>query len=236
LVYHYCTDKLVTYLPERLRGTSTEQLKCYNYSVHALQCFPLMQVCRQIRTEFSPIYATNAEIHVGHLDLLQFVVEKSHTAHNKSGNIIGDIFVDSIEDTHRKCRFLNHFPVDILTLLEYCKAKPGLVIQPGENDCGCDDCTWDWSGIGDYMTVLFSINTNPKLQAWLADAVTSVWLRLPAGLTFDVKGDIFQHWMRAWPEYLDGTADGTDFFEWVSETGLHFPRFRAAGNIWFHQV
>jgi hypothetical protein len=82
-IYHYCIDEIVTYLPRRLDRVPIDQLRCYNYSMPAPQCFHLTQISRQIRSEVSPIYATKTDIHVGYLGLLQSIAKEPYLARDK---------------------------------------------------------------------------------------------------------------------------------------------------------
>jgi hypothetical protein len=124
----------ITYFPRRLQnGYTDDELKSYleegDQDTRAPDSFGLTQACRQIRAEYSPIYAAEATIRIFHLDLPEFMNSHfPHMARDEEANVVGNLILECkpIAVNTKEKDNLREVDVDILSLLEYCKSRPGL--------------------------------------------------------------------------------------------------------------
>jgi hypothetical protein len=94
-------EGLITYFPRRLqKGYTDDELRIYleegPQDKRAPDYFGLTQVCRQVRAEYSPMYAARTKIHVFHIDLTEFLNNKfPYMACDADANVIGNLLLNS---------------------------------------------------------------------------------------------------------------------------------------------
>ena len=229
-IYFYAEDKnAITYFPRRLQQGCypEERLENYGITKQISQYLALTQTSRQIRAEYTPIYALDAVVQVCHLDIPEFIaLDFPHMAHDADGKPVGHLVVD--------CRSVDVMSplsdavepvVDILPLINACAASPGLIVERGTHACRCQTCKLDWSGQMDSLHALFGVASRPALRAWLQEAVVAVKFGYSCLLVIEVKAAHATFWMEDMvgngPYGNDLKEEDEEAFQlWLEDTGL----------------
>jgi hypothetical protein len=235
-IYHFAQEQEPVVYALHPRNGPTNYDSLYPMEERIPEYFNLSQVCHQIRTEYSPIYAAETEVHVCHVDLDDFMKNGfPYLTRDKDMNVVGNLFLDCA-GLGRPWRHIasKSFPrINILPFLQYCKSSPGLRVRCGLHACDCDPCQKDWLGIKGCAEALLGIHNNSRLQAWLDTAVGAIWLRFEAELTFAIKKGELQDWMRfGGGQYIDEPKD-LEYLAWTMETGLKVLKRNNEGQVKF---
>jgi hypothetical protein len=185
------------------------------------QFFALAQTCRQIRAEYSPIYAAQTELHVCHIDIAEFMASNfPHMACDGDGKVIGSLVVD--------CRGLDDgiskgtHKTDLLPLLKHCAATPGLTVRAGLNHCDTTGVHEWWSAITGSLNTLFEVAQKPQLADWLEEAVDAVNLSYcDSRFEIVVKKGHVEKWMGAIGNDSGSfDEDSPEVPSWVAGSGI----------------
>jgi hypothetical protein len=229
-IYHFAAEEgRITYLPHRLRIGYTEgQLREYLGESELDKRVPdflnLTRVCRQIRAEFSPIYAAETEIHVCHLDIDEFTsYHFPHMARDNdtepAGNLVIDCRFPGFDDEEDDDPCEPH--IDMLPFLEYCRIRPGLKVKCGRSYICCHSCSEGWADVTKVMDVLFALASNKKLQDWLSDTIEKVNISCSPALSLFVKEGKAVEWMK---QRNSGDEDPATQ-EWMRRVGFRSPEW-----------
>jgi hypothetical protein len=232
-IYHFAREENdIGYISRRLDVYAHDELVDCDITISQPEYLGLTRVCRQIRAEYSPVYADTTRVHVRYVDLKEYMDNGfPHLTRDKDANIVGNLYIDCEnlphgDDNDGDADFIS---IDIRPFLQCCKNLPSLKVQCGFHACDCPECQKDWAGIKDYVNILFKINENPRLQAWIDTAVKAIWLRFEAELQFDIRQSKFKEWMKD----SDGRSHDPVYIEWAQQTGLNIANFTGQGFLIF---
>lgn len=192
-IYHFAKEEnAITYFPRRLRNHSDEELKLCPVKKTPSSFIGLTQACRQLRQEYSPIYATGTSIHVGNSDAEEyFNVNLPLLARDVDGKIIGKLFLDgrsvAVDGGLVPDEELN---IEIAPLLALCRNNLGLQVRGGISDCDCMVCALAWSDMEDDLRQLFNLVQKSPLGQSLVDNFVSVNLTATRFVIKMKQGDL----------------------------------------------
>jgi hypothetical protein len=206
-IYHFAAEeRRITYLSRRLRvGYSDARLKTYlnesDLGKRVLDFLNLTHVCRQIRAEYSPIYAAETKIHVCHPDVAEFIASDCpHMARDGESTAVGNLVID--------CRSKSVYvleedrseqpEINMSLFLEYGKSRSDLRVICGSYNYCCPHCDMSWATMSKHMSRLFALSRNQRLQDRLSETVDSVSLCCSPCLELWEKKGKDVEWMSKW--------------------------------------
>ncbi|KAF2030274.1 hypothetical protein EK21DRAFT_112191 [Setomelanomma holmii] len=201
------------------------------------QFYNLTQVCRQIRTEFLPIYRHTSKVRLQYIDLPAYlkdcVIHPSDEAAS-IGNITFDVFSDGEMSDNEDYRPVADGKIDILPVMMLCKHGPNLHIR-----CGTIACKWcgsksHRSDFEDTLNALFRLQEHPALAEYLKDAVAAAKLQYPPRLTFEIRGDHWKSWMKDWKAGHSVNFGNEDMKSWCEGVGLRIDSLAGASRFERH--
>jgi hypothetical protein len=180
-IYHFVTEDgpiTFTYASRRLREKlSDDEITASGIDQRVPRLIGLMQTCRQLRSEYLPLYAGQTTIRVFHVDIGE--VMRSHFpffARDNQGNATGNLLLEVIplEITVPLRRTKQVYPIiDILPLIMYCWEHPGLrvschmalpVAERGDI----------WEGFEEHVKTICDLAAHTQLREWLNATVSAI--------------------------------------------------------------
>jgi hypothetical protein len=180
------------------RKTQIRYTHMDRYAAEPKQVFhALTQVCRQLRTEFHPLYIMRNTVLIRHYHLEMYLgfLNKHKTDDSLGGqhaNFVGNIAVAM----HPHPDDFYNSPgrtTDLFPILAVCQSSPHLRIRCGANGYGplMNGVGLNAKVIERPLNALFDIRNNPKLRDYLDKAVVRLELSSPPCLRLWIRK---QHW------------------------------------------
>jgi len=219
-IYNFAQEsRPVTFISKQFDDVQDSELAPYDMQKAAPEYHSLTQVCRQLRAEYSPIYAATTEVRVFQPDLVYFAGKNyPFLARDPQGNVTGHLtIIFDFTFGNRHCNI-----IDLLPFLNCCKYLRNLHIRAPYYPCifprpGAEK---DWVSMGLQLDALLDVARRPKLQEWLQNIVRiTVNIRF-AWIEYHVKAEKREDWMKQWR-----SADGCivrvpGFQRWVEVMGI----------------
>lgn len=228
---------------------------CPNKLSKGRQFYNLTQVCRQIRTEFLPIYARMNAIRLPYPALdsyLKDFVRPLYKDNASIGNIMVDVVrqgasyadrndanddeddYDEDEDEDEDVSDSGYAEIDILPYINLCRNAPNLRIRFDKIACKYCGSAHHGSYFNETLNIFFELDKHPTLANYLDEAITGIKLQYPTRMTFQIREDNWKEWMDEW-KHRGGHANRWDEMgAWCEELGLDVTTLRGASC--FEQV
>ncbi|KAH3970250.1 hypothetical protein HBI81_020600 [Parastagonospora nodorum] len=209
----------VNFLSRRFDDVDDSELSPYQMRKAVPEYHSLTQVCRQLRAEYSPIYAATTEVRVFQADLMDFASKNyPYLARDPHGNVTGHLtIIFAFAFGNRHCN-----TVDLLAFLNHCKTLKNLHIRAPYYPCifPRPDAEKDWESMGVQMDALLDVARRPKLQEWLQNIERiTVNIRF-AWIEYHVRAEKREDWMKQWRSADGCIVQLPGFRRWVEVMGI----------------
>ncbi|KAI8931001.1 hypothetical protein NX059_012012 [Plenodomus lindquistii] len=183
MIYDFAVEddtKMIVLRPPR----RPRQLRCNDCLMHlpppptVLRSFySLTQVCRQIRSEYNPLYRARTRVHVHIEDIHEYVRTLINMSNGKGDNLVGKLIM---RGNSCVAPFMGSY-FDLTPLINTAKAAPRLSIS-----CDWTHCARISGGTqllnSDTMDALLDSTVLPKLSRFLEESVSRVAVELDGGI------------------------------------------------------
>ena len=190
------------------------------------QYLGLTQVCRQIRSEFLPLYKADTTVSLLPADLYAYIASWVAPLGISDEEISGHIIIDVFDDDPYKLRVL-----DIKPVLKLLKRARHLRVETFD--------IMDWlsnneRGIQDTLIDLYDIQDFELFHEYMDEAMTMVEVRssdqIGVELVFELKSERWEEWMGEWskadhdPDYRIPLELEDSVVEWGRLCGMELDR------------
>jgi hypothetical protein len=193
--------------------------------------FAVTQVCRQLRSEFLPIYLAQNVVHVLHDHLLAYLDVFARPITNDASSTTGNIALDLLygPDGHATADTFDLFPALML-----CAKSPRLTIQLGAYHCHYYNAHVLITNEA-LLDGLLKIHSNDRLVAYVQEAVAGIKVFYRLDMVFKIKSGHWQAWMQesdgSWLKFHPSKSLNVEFRGW--QVGLGLPTSAFMGLISF---
>lgn len=215
-IYDYTTGDLVKYFPHM--PSKYRQRPLFLGLAHA---------CRQIRAEYSMIYAAQTVIEVRHSALQGFLdAGLPYMIRHKDGNVVGKLQIHCRKSPQRPSFQKYEHEVELLPLIKLCESMPTLKVRWILH--GDERTKVARNGTTKSLDTIFEIARRPSLRTWINKTVLAVRYRYPTHLEFCMKSDQLKDWMNQWtihPGVMARSRESRkEMQQWILATGLGLRR------------
>ncbi|XPS72762.1 hypothetical protein M3J09_004922 [Ascochyta lentis] len=222
-IYKFAVEKQPIFL-SHITSKPLEELS-KDRSEHCQQFFGLTQVCRQIRSEYLPLYRSRTKVTCRALphnvyDYIDTFLKRSGV---KDEDVVGDLIIDF------KAGRLQS--INIKPLLQLSKKAKHFSVRIKDNlqFCGNNEPKWNLEELVDQ--ILF-VKNKPAFSNWLETAVFALELTSDdeylfiGDIAFFINGTQWEPWMKYWGTWYWGwgpeNEEWPNFNKWTLTSGF-FP-------------